>query len=252
MEYPKVNDVVICKVTKITDYGAFVSLLEYEGLEGYVHTSQVAPTWVKNIHNYVKLNSIRAAKVLKVDESKQHIDLSFSKVSEAEEKRKISEYRLFLRAESLMKVIAKELNISENDAWEKIADPIFEKEPNLYKGFINILKYGLKEYPGIDKKYEKAILAVLSKNIKIKEKRISTVLKITNDEPNGVEVIKKALLKIKKDFENVDVIYVSAGKYNLIVAAQDYKIATQIKDKVISQLEKILKGSTFEVQKQES
>ena len=33
VDYPKISDVVICKITKINDYGVFVSLLEYDNIE---------------------------------------------------------------------------------------------------------------------------------------------------------------------------------------------------------------------------
>ena len=88
IEYPKISDTVICKVTKVTDYGVFVELLEYDKLEGFVHVSQVSSTWVKNIHNHAKANQIRAAKVLHIDTYKNQIDLSFNRVTSAEEKEK--------------------------------------------------------------------------------------------------------------------------------------------------------------------
>ena len=146
MNFPETNEIVIGKVTKITDFGVFFSLLEYDDVEGFVHISQVSSTWIKNIHNHVKQNQMRAAKVLKVDYDKKHIDLSLSRVTSQDEKRKISEYRLFLRAQSLLGIIAKNMDIDADLAWTEIAEPIIEKEGELYKGFINILKYGFETY----------------------------------------------------------------------------------------------------------
>ncbi|RLG70219.1 MAG: translation initiation factor IF-2 subunit alpha, partial [Candidatus Iainarchaeum archaeon] len=80
MEYPEIGEIVVVKVKKILSYGVFVELLEYDGLTGFVHISEVASSWVKNIRNFVKENQIRAAKVLKVIPEKEQVDLSFEKV----------------------------------------------------------------------------------------------------------------------------------------------------------------------------
>jgi len=58
VDFPNINDVVICKVTKIADFGVFAELLEYDNMEGFVHISQISSTWIKNIHNNVKQKQI--------------------------------------------------------------------------------------------------------------------------------------------------------------------------------------------------
>lgn len=245
VEYPKVSDVVICKVTKITDFGVFVSLLEYDNIEAFIHVSQVSSTWVKNIHNHVKINQIRAGKVLNVDTYKNHVDLSFNRVTAAEEKRKISDYRMFKRAQGLLTAVSKELKLTEDEVWKDIAEPILEKETNLYTGFVNILKFGFKHYPDINKKYETKLLELLEKSITIKDKKISSILEISNASENGIEIIKKALSKIITENKNVTVVYIASGKYELTVIAKDYKQASKKINDCFSSLTKLLKGSNF-------
>jgi len=245
VEYPKISDIVVCKITKITDYGVFVSLLEYDNLEAFVHVSQVSSTWVKNIHNHVKLNQIRAGKVLHVDTYKNQIDLSFNRVTSAEEKRKISDYRLFKRAQGLLSAVAKELSLSEDDVWRDVAEPILEKELSLYAGFVNILKYGINKYPEINKKYEEKLLDILTKSITIKDKKITGILETYNSSENGIEIIKKALCKVLSENKSASIIYVSSGKYELSVIAKDYKFASKKINEIIANLEKALKGSSF-------
>lgn len=245
VDYPKISDIVICKITKITDYGVFVSLLEYENLEAFVHVSQVSSTWVKNIHNHVKLNQIRAGKVLHIDTNKNQIDLSFNRVTSAEEKRKISDYRLFKRAQSLLSAVAKELSLSEDEVWRDVAEPILEKDSSLYTGFVNILKHGINHYPEINKKYETKLLDVLNKSITIKDKKITGTLEISNPTENGVDIIKKALSKVISENKETEIIYVASGKYELSVTAKDYKLASKKINEIVVSLEKSLKGSNF-------
>ncbi len=250
-EYPKISDIAICKITKITDYGAFVELLEYDNLEGFIHVSQVSSTWVKNIHNHVKQNQIRAGKVLHIDTHKNQIDLSFNRVTSAEEKRKIADYRLFKRAQSLLSAVAKELKVSDEEIWSGVAEPILEKETSLYNGFIHLLKNGIETFPEIDKKYTTKLVEVLSKSITIKDKKIIGILEISNASENGIEIIKKALSKVLSEHKSAIINYISAGRYELSVTAKDYKTASKKFSEITATLEKQLKGSNLKVIPQE-
>lgn len=252
MDFPGINDVVICKVTKITDFGVFVELLEYDNIEGFVHISQISSTWIKNIHNHVKQNQIRAAKVLKVDEEKKHIDISFSRVTEADEKRKISDYRLFLRAQSLLNVIAQEIGVSQEKIWEDVAEPIIEKENSLYKGFLNILKHGGDYYPEIDKKYHKLLFEILDKNITIKDKSILGTLKIVSTQLDGFENIKKVLLETEEKNPDVRIIYIGPGKYEIKVTSKDFKqTAKKFEETTLNISKSLKKYAQVEVVKKE-
>ncbi len=245
VDYPKISDVVICKIVKITDYGVFVSLLEYGNLEAFVHVSQISTTWVKNIHNHVKLNQIRAGKVLHIDFNKNQIDISFNRVTPAEEKRKIADYRLFKRAQGLLSAVAKELNLSEDDVWKDIAEPILDKEPSLYSGFVNIRRFGMDYYPEINKKYESKLLDILKKSITIKDRKVAGLMEIFNPSENGIDIIKSTLLKTLSENKDTDISYIAAGRYELTVTASDYKLASKKINEIANGLEKTLKGSSF-------
>lgn len=53
------------KVTGITQFGAFISMKD--GKTGLVHISEIAPEYVKNIHDHLKENDVVKVKVLSVD-----------------------------------------------------------------------------------------------------------------------------------------------------------------------------------------
>jgi len=53
-ELPEVGELVIATITKIGDHGAYVILDEYDKIQGFLHVSEIAPGWVRNINKYVK------------------------------------------------------------------------------------------------------------------------------------------------------------------------------------------------------
>jgi S1 RNA binding domain protein len=55
------------KVTGITHFGAFVDLSG--GVTGLVHISEVADSYVKDIHEHLKINDVVTVKVINVDQN---------------------------------------------------------------------------------------------------------------------------------------------------------------------------------------
>ncbi len=67
------GDIVEVKVTRITDFGAFVEI-NGRGL-GLIHISQVADTFVKDINQHLKVGDRLKARIIKLGPGKK-IDLS--------------------------------------------------------------------------------------------------------------------------------------------------------------------------------
>lgn len=51
---PDENELVICTISRVFSHGAFAKLDEYNGREGFIHISEIASTWIKNIRDFVK------------------------------------------------------------------------------------------------------------------------------------------------------------------------------------------------------
>lgn len=74
-----VGEVVECKVTGTTKFGAFVDL--GDGKSGMIHISEVAQTYVSEIGEFIKVGDTVKAKVLSISEEGK-ISLSIKKAQE--------------------------------------------------------------------------------------------------------------------------------------------------------------------------
>ncbi|MCK4319905.1 S1 RNA-binding domain-containing protein [Candidatus Micrarchaeota archaeon] len=219
MEYPKKNDLVIGEIKKILPYGAFCILPEYGNMEAFLHISEVAPRWIKNIHEFISEKQTVVARVTRLDPQKQQIDISLKRVNEAEKKEKIEGVKREKRAKKFVMVALKNLK-SKTDA-EKIfaeikkvyEDPLdfFEDLRDEEKGTekVDITEKLLNEFIGIAKKYLKKPIVTVTKKFN---------LHVFG--PEGVEHLKEAM-------KDIDVLYLGPGNYSVKSKGQDPKALEQ-------------------------
>lgn len=86
----KVNSSIEGKVTKVTDFGAFVEL--EEGIEGLVYVSELSEQRVEKPSDIVKVGDIVRAEVISLDAKERRIGLSMKKLKRTEERQAYETY----------------------------------------------------------------------------------------------------------------------------------------------------------------
>lgn len=229
-EWPEKGELVVVKVKKIMDYGAYLELLEYPGKEAFVHISKVATHWVKNIRSILSEGQIRVGIVERVDPSKNAIDVSFRKVSAFQEKEKMNEWKREKRADKMFEQICKRLGVDMMDAYKEIALPLIEKYGDLYSA----LEAGLHESLGLPEEWEKEFRKIAEEQIKPKEVTLKGEMKISVPGGDGVLKIKDILLSHTK---KADIVYLSAPKYQIKLVAPDYETGEKELANIISDIQ---------------
>ncbi|CAA0834426.1 Eukaryotic translation initiation factor 2 subunit 1 [Striga hermonthica] len=74
--YPEVDQAVMIQVKSMADSGAYVSLLEYNNIEGMILFSELSRRRIRSISSLIKVGRIEPVMVLRVNKEKGYIDLS--------------------------------------------------------------------------------------------------------------------------------------------------------------------------------
>jgi translation initiation factor 2 subunit 1 len=221
--WPESGELLVGEIKKVFSHGAYVTLYAYKK-EGLLHVSEISSKWIKNIRDYVQEGKVVVVKVLKVDKQKGHIDVSIKNISE-ELKRKCKHlWKNECKAEKLLELAAKRLDVNKDVFLDKVGNMLQKIYGELYyplEKSIKDPKY-LTDLD-IDPKWTKMLLKIAKENIKPKIVSVDGYLQLRCNEPDGVEIIKNAILKAK----DVEVKYVSAPYYHLITKAETYKVAEQ-------------------------
>ena len=226
-EFPDEAELVVCTVQSVKDFGAFVSLDEYGGKEGFIHIAEVATGWIKYIRDYVREGQKLVCKVLRVDKSKGHVDLSFKAVNEHKRREKIQEWKNEQKAEKLMGIIAQRLGSTPEKCYEDFGYKLAESFGTLYHAMEEcVMDEGIFEEEDFEGEWTKTFIEVAKENIVAPYVRIGGFLEMTCPKPDGAVHIKDALAKaLKEDHITVKVQYLGAPRYRIVVRAPDYKSA---------------------------
>jgi translation initiation factor 2 subunit 1 len=240
-EYPDEGEFIVGTVTKVQNYGAFVTLDEYNDREGFVHIAEIATGWVKRIRNHIKEKQKVVCKVMSVDETKGHVDLSLKRVNEHQKREKIKEWKNNKKSARLFEMLAEELNKTIDECWDLFGRDIVEKYGSLYDAFDEAAydQETLKN-DGFSGEWVDKLNQIAKDNIAIQFVEIKAYLDIKSWESNGIKHIQTALQQAEKseyDDVNIQIHYIGAPHYSIIVQAPDYKIAEEELKKAVDRVE---------------
>ncbi len=237
--YPEQGEILIATVKKITQFGAFCSLDEYDDQDAFIHVSEVSSGWVRSVRDYVKEGQKLVALVLRVDTIKQQIDLSLKRVSEGEKKRKMEVFNLDKRALKLLERVALKIGKKPQDV-DEITQILKEEYDDYFTAF-ELASEGKEISAKIPAKWKTALIEIAKLEIKPKFVIQRLILKIKSFSPNGVEQVKKIVKNIEalsSDKIKLKVTYLGAPSYYLDITAPDYKTCEKTTAKVQNLLEK--------------
>lgn len=219
VELPDEGELVLATIKKIMPYGAFCILPEYNNLEAFLHVSEVAPRWIKNIHEFISEGQRHVVKVHHIDREKNQVDISIKRVSEEEKKRKLELVQNEKRGAKLLElsVEAAKANIDAAAARKEIESHF----DDVYTCFREISLKGedvLKKLE-LPKALKSKMVEIAQKSIKKPIVQVDAVVTLICYNPDGIEVIKNAF----KLAPEISVDYLGAPRYKIALTAPDYK-----------------------------
>jgi translation initiation factor 2 subunit 1 len=236
-EMPEQGEIILATVTKVMDHGAYVTLDEYDDISGFLHISEIAPGWIRSVSRFVRDGEKKVLLVKKVNVQRGDIDLSLKQVSKDQKKQKLKEVKKFEKGKTLLQNVQEKTKLTDEEI-EKLEDNIYSKFDSVYDAFISVGRNGIESIKELKlaKKTATVIEDICSK-IKLPSVEIRGIMEITNNQSNGVEIIKKTLLDIIKKDSTIDITYLGAPKYRISITSEDFKSAEKLLKPIIEEVE---------------
>jgi translation initiation factor 2 subunit 1 len=232
---PEQGEIILATVTKVMDHGAYVTLDEYDDVQGFLHISEIAPGWIRSVNRFVKDGEKKVLLVKKV--KARDIDLSLKQVSKDQKKQKLKEVKKYEKGKTLLQNVQDKAKLTDEEV-EKIEDKIYTKFDSVYDAFMEIARNGIDTIKELKlaKKTTVAVEEICSK-IKLPSVEIRGIMEITNNKSDGVEIIKKTLLDVIKKDSAMDITYLGAPKYRISITSEDFKSAEKSLKPIIEEIQ---------------
>lgn len=200
-EWPEEGEIVVVKVKDETfEGGLYCTLMEYNGIEGYVPISDL--TRLKRRSNRpsaMKKGHLDLAKVSTVDMEKGYIDLNKEQLPPEVVEKVTRRWNNSKKINSIMKSVAYRVESPVEELYRKFLWPLARDMKKLGKNTIAGLSCFLNDPEGMTKKYNlrqnfvDALIPLIRENLKPKQHRIRALIQVNSFSWQGVTLIKKAL-----------------------------------------------------------
>ena len=253
---PDLGEIVIVTVKEVTGHGAYVTLDEYDNLTAFLHISEIATGWIRNIERYVKAKQKTVLKVIRVNPTRSEVDLSLKQVTGEEKKAKVMEVKKDEKGANFMDVIKTNLGYDQSNIKE-IEEKISQKYDFIYDAFEAVAIKGPEVLSTLDLKPEVIeAIELESKKIQIPHIEVRAVLDITVRKGDGIDTIKNILGSVdgSKNNSKIDITYIGAPKYRITVTAENFKIAEKALNHAIEKIKTNIEknAGTFKFTREES
>ncbi|MHA1914935.1 MAG: S1 RNA-binding domain-containing protein [Promethearchaeota archaeon] len=244
VQFPKEGEFVVAKVTDIEKQYVYVDLIDYKGLSseetarGMIHISEISSRWIKNIRTFVRVGQRLVLRVLRVDPSKGHVDMSLRRVNSAQKEIRLKEWKYAVKFENLLQFLTETegINMTLDEAYGVVGFPVLDFFDSYQETIENLKENGetiLSQIEDASDDVKTALLKIVDENVEITTVSISGRVKLSINSENGIDQIKELLLEAltvidSKDTRNININYIAAPFYKLEIVSKDYLDAENI------------------------
>jgi len=235
---PEDGTIVIATVNEVTGHGAYVTLDEYSNMTGFLHVSEIATGWIRNVERYVRPKQKAVLKVIRVNRTRGEVDTSLKQVSGEERKSKLIEMKKNEKATAFLDFIKSKLKLANAQVAE-IEEKILQKYDYVYDAFEAIARKGPEAIQNLDLAQEiKSAMEEESNKIQIPQVEVRGIVEVSSKKSDGIEIIKSTLAGVEssKGGATTAVTYVGAPRYRIVVSAENFKVAEKSMNNAVEKI----------------
>lgn len=207
-KFPEIDELVMVNVRSIAEMGAYVSLLEYNNIEGMILLSELSRRRIRSINKLIRVGKNEVVMVLRVDKEKGYIDLSKRRVSPEDIAKCEERYNKAKTVHGVLRQVAQENHLKIEELYAKVAWPLHKKfkietisddEKKIeYVHCYDVFKMGITDdtvFEGMDISLEvlTALKAQIRRRLTPQPIKIRADIEVTCFTYEGIEAIRSAL-----------------------------------------------------------
>lgn len=246
-KYPENDDLVMVRVKSISEIGAYVSLLEYDNIEGLILSGELSRKRIRSVSQLIRVGRQETVVVLRVDTEKGYIDLSKSKVAPEDIPKCEEKYNKSKAVHSVMRHLAEVTNNDVEFLYEKIGWPLYRAYGHAFDAFKIALTdpdqvFEKVQFP--DENVKKELIEIIQHKLKPQPVKMRADIEVTCFSKAGIDAIKEALSRgedLSTDDIPIKITLVAPPLYVMVTTTHDKVRGLENLEKAIKVIEETMK-----------
>eukprot|EP00033_Pygsuia_biforma_P001096 GCRY01001248.1.p1 GENE.GCRY01001248.1~~GCRY01001248.1.p1 ORF type:complete len:304 (-),score=56.67 GCRY01001248.1:147-1058(-) len=195
-QFPEVDDLVMVNVNSIAEMGAYVTLVEYNNIEGMILLSELSRRRIRSVNKLIRVGRQEIVVVLRVDKEKGYIDLSKRRVTAEDVKKFEDRYNKSKAVHSIMRHVAEKCHVDLEELYTKFGWPLYRKYGHAYDALKLALNGDMTILDGYDLTdvERQEIEANIVRRLTPQAVKLRSDFEITCFQYEGIEAVKEALI----------------------------------------------------------
>lgn len=246
--YPEVDDLVMVTVQQIADMGAYVTLNEYNNLEGMVLLSELSRRRIRSVQRLIRVGKTEVVVVLRVDREKGYIDLSKRRVSPEEVEKFEEKFNKSKAVHSIMRHVAEKLDMSLEKLYKQVGWPLYKKYGHAFEAFklaLNEPEAVWSSLPGpVDPVIRTELMQSIVRRLTPQKLKLRADVEVACFGYEGIDAVRAALAAgeaMSTDEIAIKVKLVAPPLYVLLSTCMDKSRGLELMTRALEQIESTIK-----------
>ncbi|GAB5365921.1 hypothetical protein AAMO2058_001100000 [Amorphochlora amoebiformis] len=199
-KFPEKDDVVMVTIRRVSEDGVFVSLNEYNNIEGMILLSELSKRRIRSVKSVARIGKTLPCVVIRLDEQKGYIDLSKRRVTHQDVEDMDEKYAKSKLVHSIIRQLSNRTQISMIKIYEKWVWDLYKRFGHAYYAFSRIVTElntnkttNILEDYNINQQVLDAFFKIVKIRLSKQPMKIRADIEITCFGPDGIDGIKKGL-----------------------------------------------------------
>lgn len=242
-KYPEVDELVMVNVNQIAEMGAYVTLMEYNNIEGMILLSELSKRRIRSVQKLIRVGRHEIAVVLRVDKEKGYIDLSKKRVSPEDIQKCEERYNKSKTVHSILRHVAEKKSMPLEDLYSAFGWPLYARYGHAFEAFKVALTSPEEIFQGLDlpQDLQTELLANIARRMTPQKVKIRADIEVVCFEYAGIEAIKAALQAGEQGFSSeevpIKIKLVAPPLYVIITQSADRALAIDTLERCIAKIE---------------
>ncbi|KXS12678.1 hypothetical protein M427DRAFT_125508 [Gonapodya prolifera JEL478] len=246
-QYPQIDELVIATVRKIESLGVYVTLPEYNNVEGMIPLSELSRKRIRSMASLIRVGRSEAVMVLRVDDERGYIDLSKRRVQPEEIGKAEERFLKSKMVQSMMRQVAEHLDTPLEEIHRAVTWPLNKKYGHALDGFKIAMIDPDRALEGLElnPQLRHEVLNQVRRRLTPQAVKLRADIEVTCFGYEGIDAVKKALFAgeaVSTEETTIRTRLVAPPLYVMTTSSLDKVAGIKLMEESILAMERVITG----------